>query len=156
MMGSYKPLQGRIQAALRLPGVGHALYRLNVAQPVIAAMYRRHVYADRAQVTPAFVAGKAKVARRRGGRFGSAVFVTGALDPVRDRDAFLDLAGPPAAPTLVIYGAGTPPKSLAEIEALAEVPGLTAHRLAAGALGLHEEHADAVAALLRPFLLSKA
>lgn len=156
MMGGYRPLQGRIRTALRLPGVGHALYRVNVAEPVIAMMYRRHVYADRGRVMPAFVASKAKVARRRGGRFGSAAFVTGALDPVHDRDAFLGLAAPPSAPTLLVYGADTPPRSAAEMEALAQVPGIAAHRLASGSLGLYEEHPGAVADVLRPFLLDQA
>ena len=155
MMGGYRPLQGRVRTAVRLPGLGHALYRLNVAKPVIAAMYREHVYADRGRVTPAFVAAKAQVARRRGGRFGSAAFVTGALDPVRGRDAFLRLADPPPTPTLVLYGAGTPPKSLAEIEALARVPGITARRLDEGALGLYEEFPERTAAALRPFLLGE-
>ncbi len=153
MMGGYRPVQQRIRTALRLPGLGHALYRLNVARPIIAMMYRRHVYADRTRVTPAFVATKARVAHRRGGRFGSGAFVTGALDPVRDRAAFLDLAAPPGPPILVLYGADTPVKSLAEIEALVGVAGVTGRRLESGALGLHEEDADAVAKALRPFLL---
>ncbi len=83
MMGGYRPMQDRLRAALRLPGVGHALYRLNVVRPVVVAMYRRHVYADPTRITPGFVADKAAVARRGGGRFGSAAFVTGALDPAR-------------------------------------------------------------------------
>lgn len=156
MMGGYRPVQGRVRAALGLPGIGHALYRLNVATPVIAAMYRRHVYADPSRVTPGFVAEKAKVARRRGGRFGSAAFVTGALDPVRGLDAFLGLAAPLAAPTLVAYGAGTPPKSLAGMEALVRLPGIGSRRLASGSLGIHEECAGAVAEALRPFLLGQA
>ena len=156
MMGGYRPVQDRIRSALRLPGIGHALYRLNVAEPVIAMMYRRHVYADPGRVTPDFVAGKAKVARRRGGRFGSAAFVTGALDLARNQAAFLDLASPPSAPTLVIYGAGTPPKSLAEMEVLASAPGIVGHRVATRSLGLHEECADAVAEALRRFLPGEA
>ena len=156
MMGGYRPVQNRIRTALRLPGIGHALYRLNVADPVIAMMYRRHVYSDRDRVTPAFVARKAQVARRQGGRFGSAAFVTGALDPVHDRAAFLDLAAPPSAPTLLVYGADTPPRSVAEMEVLAQTPGITVHRLASGSLGLHEEHADAVADVLQPFLSEPA
>lgn len=156
MMGGYRPLQDRLRAALRLPGIGYVLYRINVVKPVIAAMYRRHVYADRARVTTAFVADKARVARRRGGRFGSAAFVTGALDLVRDRATFLAFVEPPAAPTLVVYGANTPPKSLADIEALARMPGICSERLTVGSLGLHEEHAEAVAEALRPFLLSQA
>jgi pimeloyl-ACP methyl ester carboxylesterase len=154
MMGGHGRLQDRLHAALRLPGIGHALYRLNVAAPVIAAMYRRHVYADRALVTPDLVRDKAAIARRRGGRFGSGAFVTGALDPLHDRATFLSLASPPSAPTLVLYGAATPPKSLAEIEALVRLPGITCHRLASGALGVHEECPDLVAAALRPFLLA--
>jgi pimeloyl-ACP methyl ester carboxylesterase len=156
MMGGYRPMQDHVRNALRLPGIGHALYRLNVATPVIGAMYRRHVYADAGRVTPDFIADKARVARRRGGRFASAAFVTGALDLVRDRAAFLALAEPPAAPTLVLYGADTPPKSLAEIEALVQLPGIASRRLATGSLGLHEERADAVAEALRPFLLGHA
>jgi pimeloyl-ACP methyl ester carboxylesterase len=156
VMGGHRPVQDRVRAALRLPVLGHALYRLNVSRPVVAAMYRRHVYADRGRVTPAFVAEKAGVARRPGGRFGSAAFVTGALDLVRERDAFLALAAPPAAPTLVVYGADTPPRSRAEMEALGQAPGIGSRRLAAGSLGLHEEHPDAVAEALRPFLLGAA
>lgn len=152
MMGGYRPVQGWVRSALGLAGVGHALYRLNVTTPVIAAMYRRHVYADPDRVTPNFIAGKAQVARRRGGRFGSAAFVTGALDPVRDQAAFLSLAAAAAAPILLVYGAGTPPKSLATMEALAQLPGVASRRLTAGSLGVHEECADAAAAALRPFL----
>lgn len=65
-------------------------------------------------------------------------------------------SGFPDAPILVLYGADTPPKSLAEMEALAGVPGIDAHRLAAGSLGLHEENPDAAAEVLRPFLLGPA
>jgi hypothetical protein len=39
------------------------------------------------------------------------------------------------------------------MEALAQLPGIANQRLAVGSLGLHEEHADAVAEALRPFLL---
>lgn len=152
MMGGYRPLQGRVRTTLRLPGIAHALYRLNVATPVIAAMYRWHVYADQARVTPAFVAEKARVARRGGGRSGSAAFVTGALDLVRDRAAFVDFAKPPAVPIVVIYGSDTPRKSLAEIDVLVRLPGIASQRLAVGSLGLHEEHAHVVAEALRPFL----
>ena len=153
MMGGYKAVQGRVRAALDLPGIGHALYRLNVAAPVLATMYRRHVYADAARVTRGFIAEKAKVARRRGGRFGSAAFVTGALDPVRDQAAFLGLAVPPSTPILLVYGPGTPPKSRAGMEALALLPGIASRRLATGSLGVHEECAGAVAEVIRPFLL---
>ena len=137
---------------MEAPVIGPALYRLNVAKPVIAAMYRRHVYTDQNHLTPAFLDAKAAVARRRGGRFGSAAFVTGGLDPVRDREAFLALANPPPAPTLVVYGAATPPKSLAEMEALGAMPNVESHRLAIGSLGMHEEEPEAVGDVVLPFL----
>ncbi len=152
MMRGYRPVQGRIGSAIRAPVIGPALYRLNVAGPVIAAMYRRHVYADAGRVTTAFVAGKAAIARRPGGRFGSAAFVTGGLDLVRDRASFLALASPPPAPTLIVYGGSTPPRSRDEIEALAALPGIEVQRFDAGSLGVHEEQPDLVAEALGPFL----
>ena len=140
MMGRHAPLQRRVEAVIRAPAIGPALYNLNVSAPMVGAMYRRHVYADASRVTPAFVAAKSALARRRGGRFGSAAFVTGALDVVRDRDAFLALASPPAAPILVLYGDATPPRSLAEMTALAALPGvasqLRARRVAGAVRGV--------------------
>jgi pimeloyl-ACP methyl ester carboxylesterase len=152
MMGGYRPFQDRVRKAIEAPIIGPALYRLNVAKPVIAAMYRRHVYADRKLVVPEFLNEKVAVARRPGGRFGSAAFVTGALDPVRDHESFLALASPPPAPTLVIYGADTPPRSRMEMEALAALPGVESHCLAHGSLGVHEEEPEAIAAAASPFL----
>jgi pimeloyl-ACP methyl ester carboxylesterase len=115
-------------------------------------MYRRHVYADPGRISPEFLDQKVAVARRKGGRFGSAAFVTGALDPVRDRNAFLTLASPPPAPTLVVYGADAPPRSRTEMEALAELPGIQSCLLSGGALGIHEEEPDAVAGAVEHFL----
>lgn len=151
MMGRYAPLQRRVEALIRAPAIGPALYTLNVSPPMVGAMYRRHVYADASRVTPAFVAAKSALARRRGGRFGSAAFVTGALDVVRDRDAFLTLASQPA-PILVLYGDATPPRSLAEMTALTELRGVASHCVPAGSLGLYEELPEAVAAAALPFL----
>lgn len=152
MMGGYRPLQDRIRSVIRAPAIGPLLYRMNVSRPVIAAMYRRHVYADRGRITPDFVASKEAVARHAGGRFGSAAFVTGALDPVRSRDSFLALARAQTAPILVVYGAQTPPRSRAEIEALAALPGIQGRCLERGSLGIHEEEPAAVAAAVAPVL----
>lgn len=153
MMGGRRPAQDRILAAIRAPVLGPALYRLNVSRPVIAAMYRRHVYADPARVTPEFVARKAAAARRGGGRFGSGAFVTGALDPVPNRAAFLALVRAAASPTLLLYGPQTPPRSRLEMEALAAVPGVQSVCLDAGALGICEEHPASVAAAIASFLI---
>jgi pimeloyl-ACP methyl ester carboxylesterase len=156
MMGGYRPFQDRIRAIVQAPVIGPVLYRLNVARPVIAAMYRRHVFADRTGLTPEFLDAKASVARRRGARHGSAAFVTGGLDPVRDRQSFLALASPPPAPILVIYGADTPPRSRMEMEVLAALPGIESRCLARGSLGVHEEKPDAVAEAASSFLQAVA
>ncbi len=152
MMGRYRPLQDRIRRAIQTPIAGQVLYRLNVSRPVISAMYRRHVYADASRITPAFVASKSAIARRSGGRFGAAAFVTGGLDLVRDRQSFADLVSPPTAPTLMVYGADTPLRSRIEMEAILALPGLRCSRVASGSLGLHEENAALVAEIVLPFL----
>jgi pimeloyl-ACP methyl ester carboxylesterase len=79
-------------------------------------------------------------------------FVTGRLDPLASREAFLDLARRASAPMLLIYGAETPPKSRAEMEALAAVPGVRTVRLAKGKLSAHEELPDATMEAIAPFL----
>jgi pimeloyl-ACP methyl ester carboxylesterase len=150
MMGGYRPVQGRVRAAIEMPLLGPALYRLNVAAPVIAMMYRRHVYSDAVRVTAEFVADKAAVARRAGGRFGSGAFVTGALDVVHDRAGFLALV--PDLPLFVIYGANTPAKSRAEMEALARHRGVISFLVPIGSLGLHEERPELLAEPLLGFL----
>ena len=54
----------------------------------------------------------------------------------------------------MVYGAETPPKSRAEMEALAAVPGIRIACLPRGKLALHEEFPDAVAEAIAPFLAS--
>jgi pimeloyl-ACP methyl ester carboxylesterase len=55
-------------------------------------------------------------------------------------------------PILIVYGAGTPPKSRAEMEALAALPNVEAAVLPAGKLAVHEEFPDAVADAIKSFL----
>ncbi|MBO0738854.1 MAG: alpha/beta hydrolase [Alphaproteobacteria bacterium] len=126
------------------PVIGEAIYRLNTLRSVIGLMYRRHVYSEASRVTPAFVAKKQDIARRRGARFGSAAFVTGCLDPVSSRGAFLALFTPSPGPISVFCGTATPLRSKAEMAALAERSGIGL-RWVGGSLGLHEEFAQDVA-----------
>ena len=49
--------------------------------------------------------------RAPGARFASVRFVTGRLDPLASREAFLDLARRVAVPILLVYGAETPPSA---------------------------------------------
>lgn len=97
----------RIRRAVEAPLLGEALYRINISATVIGRMMRAHVYADPAHVTPAVIGAKAAITRQRNARFGTAAFVTGGLDPVGSRQAFLDLfdadaSGAALPPTLVL------------------------------------------------------
>ncbi|HYZ40400.1 MAG TPA: alpha/beta hydrolase, partial [Stellaceae bacterium] len=150
-MGERPRTYARVRRLVGIPVVGEALYRLNTLRPVIGLMYRRHVYSEADRITPAFVAKKQDVARRRGARFASVAFVTGHLDPALERSAFLALFDPPPVPILVLCGNATPPRSKAEMAALADRPGIDL-RWVAGSLGLHEEFAQTIADPIVRFL----
>ena len=138
----------RIRRAVEAPVLGDALYRLNISPPIIGRMMRAHVYADPAHVTPALVRAKHAVTRQRNGRFGTAAFVTGGLDPVGDRTAFLDLFGDGLPPTLVLRPEKAPRRSGAEMDALIAHGRVTGVPIP-GALSPHEEFPSAVAAAIR-------
>jgi pimeloyl-ACP methyl ester carboxylesterase len=150
----YRPWQGRVRAAVEATGIGPALYRLNVSAPVLRMMMKGHVLADPARLTPELMARKAAITRRRNARFATAAFVTGGLDLVRSRAAFLDLALRAGVPVLAVWGPQAPPRSRAEMEALADLEGVRVAAVPAGALGVHEEYPAEVAGVVRPFLLA--
>jgi hypothetical protein len=143
-MGEHPRVYAWARNLVGTPVIGEALYRLNTLRSLIGLMYRRHVYAEANRITPVFVVKKQDVARRPGARFASVAFVTGQLDPLSDRSAFLALFDPPPVPTLVFCGNATPPRSKAEIAALAERSGIDL-RWIPGSLGLHEECAQIIA-----------
>lgn len=99
------------------------------------------------------LAQKRRVIDAPGARFASAAFVTGALDRVATREQFLAFVERAAVPVLVVYGAETPPRSRAEIEALTSLPAVQSVRLARGKLSVHEEFPDEVATAVTPFFL---
>jgi pimeloyl-ACP methyl ester carboxylesterase len=152
MMDGGRPWFARVRAAIDHPVIGPLLYRLNVSRFVVSKMAREHVYSDPGWLNGDRLAAKLAVTRAPGARHGSVRFVTGALDRVQHRAGFLDLARRANVPILVIYGAGTPPKSQAEMEALAELPNVRIKRLSTGKLAIHEEMPDAVAGAILPFL----
>jgi hypothetical protein len=57
---------------------------------------------------------------------------------------------------LQVYGAQTPPRSLAEMEALASVPSIRIAKLPLGKLSVHEEFLDLVAEAIKPFLSDRS
>ena len=155
MMSGRKPVQGRIRQLIHAPVIGELLYRLNVSRPVVRMMYRRHVFADPAFLTDDLLADRMRLTRQPGARFASACFVTGALDPFDDRASFLAAARRVQGPMLMLYGPDTPPKSRAEMEALADLPGIESRLLDRGTLGMAEELAGDVAPLIDGFLSVK-
>jgi pimeloyl-ACP methyl ester carboxylesterase len=152
MMGGRKPVQERIRRLIHAPVIGELLYRLNVSRPVVRMMYRRHVFADAGFLSDDLLAERMRVARRPGARFASACFVTGALDPFDDRVAFLAAAARIQNPVLMLWGPETPPRSRAEMAALAALPGIESRLLERGTLGMAEELAADVAPLIEGFL----
>jgi pimeloyl-ACP methyl ester carboxylesterase len=134
------------------PAIGAFVYALNVNPFVLRMMGRGHVYADAAFLTPERFAEKLKVTRAPGARHASVRFVTGLLDPAADRASFLAGAARVRDPVLVLYGAATPRKSRAEMEALAALPNVEADVLPRGKLAVQEEEPAAVAEAARRFL----
>jgi pimeloyl-ACP methyl ester carboxylesterase len=70
---------------------------------------------------------------------------------VRSRSEFLALAERSAVPILLVYGAETPARSRAEMDALATLPIVRTELLKRGKLSIHEEFPDDVASVIRRF-----
>jgi pimeloyl-ACP methyl ester carboxylesterase len=152
MMGRRSVLGERIARAGDVPVLGQMLYRANVNPPMLRLMAREHVYADRAWLHGERLAGKMAVVDAHGARHASLRFVTGLLDPMDDREGFLAAARLVRDPILLIYGAGSPRKSQAEMAALGALPNIRSIVLPRGKLAVHEEEPDAVAEAILPFL----
>jgi pimeloyl-ACP methyl ester carboxylesterase len=152
MAGGDRSFFSTIRRAVEMPGIGPLLYRLNVNPFVVGKMVAGHVYSDASWLTGQRLAEKHQVIDAPGARFASAAFVTGALDRVTTRTDFLAVAARATAPLLLVYGSETPPRSRAEMDALAELPGIRTERLARGKLSVHEEFPDDVSAAVIPFL----
>jgi pimeloyl-ACP methyl ester carboxylesterase len=152
MAGGHRPFFDRLCRLVDRATVGPLIYRLNVNPFVVRRMGAGHVYSDPAFLDEERLRQKLAVVRASGARFASVRFVTGRLDPLASREAFLDVARRAGAPILLVYGADTPPKSRAEMEALAAVPGVRTARLPRGKLAVHEEFPDATVNAIEPFL----
>lgn len=151
VMGAPTPVRDAIRELVRSPGIGEALYTLNTAPAFLKFMYRQHVYVDANKLTPEFMRQKYAITQQAGARYAPAAFVTGTLDPMQNHDEFLQVGQSLSVPTLVIIGEQSPGQSKAEMESLAELPGIQSSRIF-GSLGLHEEYASEVAAIALSFL----
>jgi pimeloyl-ACP methyl ester carboxylesterase len=152
MMNGRRPFFNRLCKFVDLPVLGPLLYKLNVNRVVVRFMGAGHVYADPAWLSGERLREKLAVTRARGSRFASIRFVTGGLDPIDTREQFLALARQAAIPMLIVYGDQTPPRSRAEMEALATISGMRSVCIPRGKLSLHEEFAAQVAQVVAPFL----
>lgn len=150
-MGASQSIAVAVRQLVRSPLIGQALYKLNTAPSFLSWMYRRHVYTNATKLTPEFIKHKHQLTQQPGARFAPAAFVTGALDPATNRDDFLARFQGLSIPVMVVIGEQAPPKSKAEMEALAELPGVQVKRFPA-TLGLHEEFAAEVTEAVLPFL----
>jgi len=150
-MGAPTPVRDGVRELVRSPGLGQFLYGLNTTPGFLKFMYRRHVFVNEARLTPDFIEAKHQITQQPGARFAPAAFVTGTLDPMADQDEFLTVGRSLPIPTLVVIGEQSPPQSKAEMEALAALPSTQSVRLL-GTLGMHEEEASKVAAIVLPFL----
>jgi pimeloyl-ACP methyl ester carboxylesterase len=148
MMQAKRPWFASVRRWVDLPLLGPVLYRLNVSRPVIRHMAAGHVYADKAWLNDDRLRQKLRVTGAPGARHASVRFVTGALDPFASWDEFLSAARACPLPILVLYGATTPPRSKAEIEAVKGIEGVELVELPSGKLSVHEEFPGAIAAAI--------
>jgi pimeloyl-ACP methyl ester carboxylesterase len=156
MMGKRHSMFGLISKLIDMPVIGSALYRLNVNQPMIRMMARGHVYADPGWLNERRLIEKLAVTNAPGARHASFRFVAGELDPMSSREHFLATVRRVTDPILLVYGAATPKRSKAEMEALARFQNVQSRELPVGKLAIHEEFPSLVADAVRPFLLGNS
>ena len=152
MMGGRRTMFRYISQLVDLPVIGSALYRLNVNRPMIRVMGRGHVYADPAWLDERRLAEKLVVTNAPGARHASFRFVAGELDPMPTHESFMATARLVTDRILVVYGAATPSRSKAEIEALRGLPNVQSVELPVGKLAVHEEFPGLVAEAVQSFL----
>jgi len=150
-MGRHPRTWAALDTLVRAPLVGPLLYALNSSRGFIHWMMRRHVYADPAHITDARLDARVRTAQRPNARFAAVAFVTGGLDAFRSRDRFLELARRCPASIFVGIGERTPPKSLAEMQALAALPNVRSVTLP-GSLAFYDEYPDEAATAIAAFL----
>ena len=152
MMGGRRTMFRYISRLVDLPVIGSALYRLNVNRPMIRVMGRGHVYADPAWLDERRLAEKLAVTNAPGARHASFRFVAGELDPMPTHESFMATARLVTDRILVVYGAATPSRSKAEIEASRDLPNVQSVELPVGKLAVHEEFPGLVAEAVQSFL----
>ncbi len=152
MARGQKPWLKSVRDLIRTPILGQFLYQLNTTPSFLAFMYRRHVYSDPSTLTPAVLTQKRQLTQQPGARYGAGAFVTGGLDPYLDRSAAIADLESLTIPTFIAIGQSSPPKSTAEMQALAAVPHVISQTFP-GTLGMHEEYPAEIYEAILPFIL---
>ncbi|MFE4106968.1 alpha/beta fold hydrolase [Almyronema epifaneia] len=151
VMGVPPAIRKGVKALVRSPLLGQALYGLNTRPSFLKWMYRRHVFVDDSQLTPAYLEQRYQNTQKPGGRYAPAAFVTGSLDPVQTRAEFLAYLEKLTLPLMVVVAEQAPTASKAEMEAIAALAPVQVGRLP-GTLGMAEEYGNEVAEQILPFL----
>ncbi|MGL6340220.1 MAG: alpha/beta fold hydrolase, partial [Waterburya sp.] len=94
-----------------------------------------------------------QITSKHGARYAPAAFVTGEIDPVATREEFLSYLSSVSMPVLIILAENAPPKSKAEMEAMAKLEQVQTVRLP-GTLGIYEENPEAVTEAIQHFLIA--
>ncbi|MEO1353310.1 MAG: alpha/beta hydrolase [Cyanobacteria bacterium J06635_15] len=155
VMGVPPTVRTGVKELVRTPLLGQALYGLNTQPAFLKWMYRRHVFVDEQRLTPDYIQQRHASTQKTGARYAPAAFVTGGLDPMPSREAFLECLESLTCPVMVVVAEQAPPASKAEMEAMVALSGVQSTRLP-GTLGQAEEYGDTVAETIRPFLGSVA
>ncbi|MDZ7962848.1 MAG: alpha/beta hydrolase [Aulosira sp. DedQUE10] len=150
-MGANPQIAGMVRGLVRSPIVGQFLYKLNTLPSFLNFMYRRHVFVDAARLTPSFMEKKWQNTQKPGARFAPAAFVTGNIDAVHEQSDFLGLVQSLSVPLMIVIAESGPPKSKAQMQAMAALPDVSSVVLP-GSLGLHEEYPAEVLEAVLPFL----
>ncbi|MEO0538633.1 MAG: alpha/beta hydrolase [Cyanobacteria bacterium P01_A01_bin.123] len=151
VMGVPPTVRTGVKELVRTPLLGQALYGLNTQPAFLKWMYRRHVFVDEQRLTPDYIQQRHESTQQPGARYAPAAFVTGGLDPVPSREAFLQSIESLTCPVMVVVAEQAPPASKAEMEAMVALPGVQSTRLP-GTLGQAEEYGDTVAEQIQHFL----
>ncbi len=151
MARGQQPWLKGVRALIRTPLLGQFVYQLTTTSSFLGFMYRRHVYADARTLTPDLLAQKRQITQAPGARYGAAAFVTGGLDPYRDRSEAIAHLQSIEIPVLVAIGQNSPSKSKAEMYALAALTHVSSFTLP-GTLGMHEEYPSKLYDVILPFL----
>jgi pimeloyl-ACP methyl ester carboxylesterase len=150
VMGLPDGVRNRVKNLVRSPIIGQVLYYLNTTPGFLRLMYKRHVYVDETKLTAEFIAQKHQITSKKGARYAPAAFVTGAIDPVINREEFLNRLSSVSMPVLIIVAENAPPKSKAEMLAMAELEQVQTVKIP-GTLGIYEEYPEAVTAAIQRF-----